>query len=327
MDEFSKRRRLKAITVPTENLPKGSHDRIVNQTLSKNREKRRNGREVEKNSLEETIDVHHINDDNSKKICETEAAELLLELARKPLVPPFQHNFIKTFEDKAVQVNTGISCSVCGSVTHFGCVKRVKECCGILLYANEDVISNAITELVNVAGSPSLTVLSLLVSQLRQNNMLLLEKVTHLENKLEEKEKVILTLQTQKPLNVDKCNFNIDALTSDCDNDVNKINNNKTERLGSQTFSSVVRSNNTIKSANRNNDKTTVTPNLQVNAKPITLNQVSSAIKQAQVHNAVPVHYCNNQNDLLIKQDDKSPEKMVLKRELNPKVYKNVPKQ
>ncbi|KAF5275328.1 hypothetical protein FQR65_LT16725 [Abscondita terminalis] len=105
-DEFSKKRRLKAIAVPTENLPKGSHDRIVNETLSKKREKRRNRREVEKNSLEETIDVHHIDDDNSKKICETEAAEMLLELARKPLMPPFQHNFIKTFEDKAIQFNT-----------------------------------------------------------------------------------------------------------------------------------------------------------------------------------------------------------------------------
>ncbi|CAH0553842.1 unnamed protein product [Brassicogethes aeneus] len=84
---------------------------------------------------------------------------------------------------------SGHTCVKCGIVTHFACSKRAKYCCGLLLNAEEDAE-------VEEVSTENYKLLKLLVSELRQNNKLLLEnnkllyeKIDYLKIKLSEKEK------------------------------------------------------------------------------------------------------------------------------------------
>ncbi|CAH0551138.1 unnamed protein product [Brassicogethes aeneus] len=79
------------------------------------------------------------------------------------------------------------------NLVHFSCAKKIKKCCGLTLAENESSVEDAL----NGITSDNMLLLKLLVTELRMNNKLLMEKMEAQEVKLEEKDTQIEKLQSK----------------------------------------------------------------------------------------------------------------------------------
>ncbi|CAH0561689.1 unnamed protein product [Brassicogethes aeneus] len=134
---------------------------------------------------------------------------------------------------------SGFICTKCSTVTHFGCAKRVKKCCGETLSVNVGL------ESVNECSSENIKLLRELVEELKKNNKLLYDKVDYLEEKVETLEGKL----SEKTEELNKVSSSIKKPYSEVVN----ANKNKIQKVGNHE-GKLVQQNTLIGDVNIKND-------------------------------------------------------------------------